>query len=211
MIRINLIQAPEREAVAKSETSETLQGRKEFFPLLALVICFAVVGLLYWTSSHRIETLNRQLVVEQREASRLAAVEAQNRSYQSQLDEINQHINVIRTLEKNRTGPRDFMTLLGNAANRVNGVYLISVNAQTDHIAIHGQSDSADALAGFIAALKSVGSFSDVELQQFFEDDQNAQVSFKFDLDCFYKPPVEMAASALPAPPSGNTGRPPGR
>lgn len=211
MIRINLIQSPEREALAKSAAPEGLQDRKEFFPLLALVICFAVVGGLYWTSSHRIETLNQQLVAEQREAARLAAIEAQNKRYQSQLAEINQHINVIRTLEKSRTGPRDFMTLLGDAANRVSGVYLITVNAQSDHITIHGQSDNPDALAGFIAALKSVGSFSDVELQQFFEDDQKTTVSFKFDLDCFYKPPVEMAASTLPAPPSVSPGRPPGR
>lgn len=211
MIRINLIQAPEREAIAKSARREGMQERKEFFPLLALIVCFAVVGPLYWVSSHRIETLSQRLMAEQQEAARLAAVEAQNKRYETQLSEIDQHINVIRTLEKSRTGPRDFMTLLGGAADRVSGVYLISVNAQSDHIAIHGQSDNADALANFIAALQSIGSFSDVELQQVFEDDQSTRVSFKFDLDCFYKPPVEMAASTLPAPPSGRSGRPPGR
>lgn len=211
MIRINLIQAPEKEAVAKSASPEAFQGRKEFYPLVALVVCFAVVGVLYWAANHSIDTLNRQLAVEQREAARLAAIQAQNRQYQAKLDEINQHINVIKTLQKSRTGPRDFMTLLGAAADRVNGVYLISVDAQTDHIAIHGQTDSADALSGFITALKGVGSFSDVELQDFFQDDQNSRVSYKFDLDCFYKPPVEMAASTSPAPPSGEAGRPPGR
>lgn len=211
MIRINLIQAPEKEAVAKSAAPEAFQERKEFYPLVALVVCFAAVGLLYWTANHRIDALNRQLAVEQREAARLTAIEAQNKQYQARLQEINQHINVIKALEKSRTGPRDFMTLLGDAADRVSGVYLISVDAQTDHIAIHGRSDSADALSGFITSLKGVGSFSDVELQAFFEDDQNSRVSYKFDLDCFYKPPVEMAASASPASPSGEAGRPPGR
>lgn len=211
MIRINLIQTPEKEAVAKSSAPGAFQERKEFLPLVALVVCFAVVGLLYWAANHRMEVLNRRLAVEQREAARLAAIEAQNKRYQSQLEEINQHINVIKTLEKSRTGPRDFMTLLGSAADRVSGVYLISVDAQTDHIAMHGQADSAGALSSFITALKGVGSFSDVELQDFFEDDQNSRVSYKFDLDCFYKPPVEMAASTSPASPSGEAGRPPGR
>lgn len=210
MIRINLIQSPERESAAKIQAPETAAGRKEIYPLAALVVCFAIVGALYWLANHRISSLNARLVVEQREAARLGAIEAQNKAYQAQLAEINQHINVIKTLEKSRTGPRDFMTLLGDAANRVSGVYLISVAGQSDHITMHGQADNANDLAGFIAALKS-GAFTDVELQQFFEDDQNGRVSYKFDLDCFYKPPVEMAASTAPASPSGAAGRPPGR
>jgi Tfp pilus assembly protein PilN len=211
MIRINLIQAPQTEAAAKAAAPQGLPDRKEFFPLLALLISFAAVGLLYWGWNHRIASLNQQLAAERQEAVRLGVVEAQNKQYESRLAEINQHINVIRTLQTSRTGPRDFMTLLGDAADRVNGLYLLSVSAQNGRIMIHGQSDNTDAVADFIAALQGIDSFNDVELRQVFEDDQRTRVSFKFDLDCFYKPPVEMAASALPAPPSGGPGRSPGR
>ena len=211
MIRINLIQATERETETKIASQQGLRDRKEFFPLLALVVCFGVVGALYWGWNHRIATLNRQLTAERQEAGRLAAIEAQNKQYESQLAEIDEHINVVRTLQKSRTGPRDFMTVLGDAADRVKGLYLLSVSPQNGRISIHGQSDNADAVANFIAALESIDSFSDVELRRVFEDDQSTRVSFKFDLDCLYKPPVEMAASTLPASPSGSAERPPGR
>lgn len=211
MIRINLIQAPVREKETKTSETASLRDRKELAPLLALVICFGLVGLMYWSASRSITALNRQMAVEKREAAHLAALEAQNKRYQSQLAEINQHITVIQTLEENRTGPRDLMTFLGGAADRVNGLYLLSVDMQKGRLNIHGQSDDADAVANFIAALDAAGSFRDVELRRVFEDDQSNRVSFKFDLDCLYKPPVEVAAAALPASPSGSAVRPPGR
>ncbi|MGH9398067.1 MAG: PilN domain-containing protein [Terriglobia bacterium] len=211
MIRINLIQAPAREMETKASEAASLRERKELYPLLALVVCFGLVGLMYWRSSHSLAVLNRQMTVEKMEASRLAALEAQNKRYQSQLGEIDQHIDVIQTLEKGRTGPRDLMALLGSAAGRVNGLYFLTVDTQKGRLNIHGQSDDADAVANFIAALEDAGSFSDVELRRVFEDDRYTKVSFKFDLDCLYKPPVDAAASTLPAPPSGGSGRPPGR
>ncbi|MGH9404964.1 MAG: PilN domain-containing protein [Terriglobia bacterium] len=211
MIRINLIQSSEKQVEAKTAARGGLRDRKEFFPLLALVISFAVVGLLYEYWTHQIDTLNRQLVSERQEAARLTAVEAQNRQYESQLSEINRHIDVIQTLEKNRTGPLDLMARLGNAADRVNGVYLTSVTSQNGRLSLQGQSDTVAAVAGFIASLETSGTFGAIELRQVFEDDQGTRVSFKFDLECSYTPPVEMAASALPAPPSGTPGRPPGR
>ncbi|MGH9450458.1 MAG: PilN domain-containing protein [Terriglobia bacterium] len=211
MIRINLIQAPARETETKTSETASLMGRKELYPVLALVVCFGLVGLMYWSASHGISTLNRQLALEKLEAARLAALEVQNKHYQAQLAEINQHITVIQTLQENRTGPRDLMTLLGGAADRVNGVYLLSVNTQKGRLNIHGQSDNADAVANFIAALDAAGSFRDVALRRVFEDDRSTEVSFKFDLDCLYKPPVEVAASELPASPSASAGRPPGR
>ncbi|MDE3181503.1 MAG: PilN domain-containing protein [Acidobacteriota bacterium] len=211
MIRINLIQAPSRETEAKAPAAGSLKGRREIYPLAAFVVCLGLVGLLYLNSNHSISTLTARLAAERKEASRLSVLEAQNKRYQSQLGEINEHINVIQTLEKNRTGPRDLMALLGGAADRVNGLYFLSVNTEKGRLNIHGQSDDANRVADFIAALEDAGSFSDVELRRVFEDDRNTKVSFKFDLDCLYKPPVEVAASSPPAPPSDGSGRPPGR
>lgn len=211
MIRINLIQTPAAEVEGKAADVAGLRGQKALYPLLALVLCFACVGLFYWVSTRSITTLTRQMQIEQREAARLAALEAQNKNYQAQLEEINQHINVIQELQKQRTGPRDLMTLLGGAADRVNGLYFLSVDTSKGRLKIQGRSDDADALANFITALEGERSFSDVELHSLFEDDRYSQVSFKFDLDCLYKPPVDVAASTAPVPPTGAAERPPGR
>lgn len=211
MIRINLIQTPAAEVEGKSADSTGLRGQKAFYPLLALVVCFACVGLFYWLSTRSITVLTHQMGVERREAARLQALEVQNKSYQAELEEINQHIDVIQELQQRRTGPRNLMALLGGATNRVNGLYLLSVDTSKGRLDIQGRSDNADALANFITALEGESSFSNVELHSLFEDDRYSRVSFKFDLDCLYKPPVDVAASTAPVPPTGAEGRPPGR
>lgn len=211
MIRINLIQTPAAEVEGKAADTAGLRGQKALYPIVALVVCFACVGLFYWLSARSITVLTRQMQVERREAARLAALEAQNKSYQAELEEINQHINVIQELQQRRTGPRDLMTLLGGAANRVNGLYFLAVDTGKDRLKIQGKSDDANALANFITALEGESSFSDVQLHSLFEDDRDSRVSFKFDLDCLYKPPVDVAASTALVPPTGAVGRPPGR
>ena len=210
MIRINLIQPVKQEVEPKArEAAPSLAQRKEIYPLASLVICLAVVGLIYWISNYKINQLNSQIAVERQEAARLAGIQAQNVKYQGQLAQINEHIQLIQTLEQSRTGPQALMAQLGNAVNRTNGLYLLSVDASKDRLAIHGQSDHVNAIADFIATLESLQSFNDVQLRQVFEDDQSSRVSFKFDLDCLYRPPVE--APPPPAPPAGLKGRQPGR
>lgn len=210
MIRINLIQPVKREAEPKAhDVAPSFAQRKEIYPLASLVICFGVVGLLYWSSNHKITQLNAQIAAERQEAVRLAGIQAENTKYQGQLAQINDHIQLIQTLEQSRTGPQQLMALLGNAVNRISGLYLLSVDASQNRLAIHGQSDYVNGIADFIATLESLQSFNDVQLRQVFEDDQNSRVSFKFDLDCLYKPPVEAPPS--PAPPAGLKGRHPGR
>ncbi len=210
MIRINLIEPVKQEAKPKArEAGPGLAQRKEGYPLASLVICCGLVGLLYWSSTHRITQLNAQIALERQEAARLAGIQAQDTMYQGQLAEINNHIQLIQSLQQSRTGPRQLMAQLGDAVNRISGIYLLSVDASKERLAIRGQSGGVNRIADFIATLDSFPSFNDVQLRQIFEDDQNGTTSFKFDLDCLYRPPVE--APPTPAPPSGFGGRQPGR
>ncbi|MGH8324644.1 MAG: hypothetical protein ACRETD_12740, partial [Steroidobacteraceae bacterium] len=63
-------------------------------------------------------------------------------------------------------------------------------------------------IADFIAALKSAGSFSDVQLRQYFESDRQDLVTFKFNIDCVYQsrsavtPASQSPAPAKPARPT---------
>ncbi len=214
MIRINLIQPPPSEVEAKAKLQEpsALLQRKEFMPIVSLVVCFGIVGLLYWSANRHIDQLNQQLVIEQQEAARLAGVQAQNRKLEVQLNEIKQHLAVIETLQANRTGPQRLMTLLGDAVNRVNGLYLLSVSTEKGRLTIHGQSDHMNGVADFITALQSIPAFADVQLRQIFEDDQkNGAVSFKFDLDCEYQPVPEAPRASAVVIPASAPARLPGR
>jgi len=68
-------------------------------------------------------------------------------------------------------------------------LYFFSVAHQGDRVDIQGQAGSANSVAALMASLKTSGYFDDVELKQFYEDDKENLVSYKFNLDCLFKPP----------------------
>jgi Tfp pilus assembly protein PilN len=211
MIKINLIQEAAREQNPKLGRVATLRLNNGIYALASVVVCFGIVSLLYWVWNHEISGLNQKIDVARIEAARLAGIEAQNRRYADELSQIENHIRVIQALEKNRTGPLDLMAKLGNAVDGIQGIYLLSVKSNGGQLVIDGQSGRVNAIADFISALQNDRSFQNVELHQLFEDDQNTQVSFKFDLVCLYTPPVETAASIPAVAPAADSRRPPGR
>jgi Tfp pilus assembly protein PilN len=82
------------------------------------------------------------------------------------------------------------MNGLGDLVSRTTGLYLLTVNAQGGRLLIQGQSDSVEAIVNFIGVLRHSGSFADVQFHQFFQDDQEKRLSFKFNLDCVYQSPA---------------------
>lgn len=211
MIKINLIQAPVQEPERKADWAVSPNQRNGMYGLAAAVCCFAIVGCFYWAWEHEVTGLEEKIEAARLEAAQLAGIQAENRRYESELVQIQNHIIVMQALEKTRTGPRDLMTRLGAAVDTINGLYLTSVKSARGRLVIDGESDRLSAVANFISALQNDASFQQVQLNQFFEDDRNSEVSFKFDLVCLYTPPVETAASVPPAAPAGSSGRPPGR
>ena len=45
-------------------------------------------------------------------------------------------------------------------------------------------------MANFLAFLKNSGSFDDVQLEQFYQDDQHERLTYKFTLSCQFKSPT---------------------
>ena len=197
MIRINLLRE-DGSRVAHKRTRETainLSNPGMVFAVAA-VLCAAVLGFLWWNWSHQIDRLNQDMLKARAEQARLAAIEAENQRYQLQVRALEDRIRTIESLEASRTGPVHFMSSLGQMAGQTDGLYLITVAPDGDRILLKGMADSVAALAKFIAALKQAGSFGDVQLRQYYQDDQPDRVSFKFDLDCLYRRPAGQGSSA---------------
>jgi hypothetical protein len=51
-------------------------------------------------------------------------------------------------------------------------------------------------IAELVSTLRTAGDFRDVQLRQYFEDDRQGQVNFRFNLDCVYRPPSAAVPSA---------------
>ena len=202
MIRINLLGIAK--PAAKQAGPPTTVARQALIFVVSLVVAFGVVFFMwrYWSSD--IDRLNKKKAEEQREADRLAQIRAENQKYVAQREQLEQRINTIQALQQSRVGPVDLMSSLGGIVNRSNDLYLLTVSPDGARVAIRGQSNSVESIANFIANLKDSGSFDDVQLRQYYQDDQFERLSFKFTLDCVYKlPPLPAAAQPAAAPAAG--------
>lgn len=205
MIRINLLGVARPTKV--SGPPPTVARHALVFGVSA-VVAFGIVGFFYRYWSSQIDTLNKQKAEQQRERDRLAQIRAENDRYRAQLEQLQRRQDTIQQLQDSKAGPVDFMDRLGDIVNRSNDLYLLAVNPDGARVAIRGQSNSVESISNFIARLKDSGSFGDVQLRQYYQDDEHNRLSFKFNLDCTYKlpsaahPPAQAAgAPAAPARP----------
>lgn len=203
MIKINLLAGAKPQFESKPQAATPAAAAKAFQGKAfgaSLLVAAIISGAIYLLWSHQITALNQRLEVEKREAARLAQIQAENQRYQQRLEELERRINAIQTLQSNRTGPVELMATLGSTVNHAKDLYLTAVDASGSRIFLQGVSTTEASIAEFIAALKSNGSFSDVQLRQYFESDRPSLVTFKFNIDCAYQPNATVtAASQAPA------------
>lgn len=204
MIRINLIRTGPAPGVKPPGPPTTL-GRHIVVFLVSLGLMLLAVVLLWRVWSKNIDELQEKLKHERDEQARLASFKAENLKFEQQKRQLEQRINTIQMLQASRVGPAELMTALANTVNRTNDLYLLSVGPPP-RVAIRGESDSVESIARFIAALKKSGSFDDVQLQQYYQDDRDNRLSFKFNLDCLYKVPT-VPVAATPATPPRRAGK----
>jgi len=168
--------------------------------LVSLLASLVLSGLPYGLWNRQLSRVSQDLAIEQREAARLSAIQAENQRFQQRVSEAERRLETVRSLLSRRVGPVALMNALGVMVNRTTGLYLLTVNAEGNRLVIQGQSDSVEAIANFVAVLRRSGGFADVQFHQFFQDDQEKRVSFKFNVDCVYQP---LAAPATPQAGSG--------
>lgn len=200
MIRINLLGVTK--PVARSAgPSEGMAPEAIIIPGVLLVVLGLIAGFIFWYWTSQINALNKRYADAQREQARLAGIMEQNKVYEARLNQLQQRINTIQTLQSSRTGPVELMHVLGLLANRSNDLYLLTVTTTGGRLVLTGQANSPDAIANFIGALQRSDTFDDVQLRQSVEDDKDKRVSFKFNLDCVFKQTAPETATAPGAQP----------
>ena len=155
----------------------------------ALIICFGIVGVIYKIWTNQIADLRKARNREKIRQTELAVVKAQNEKYQQRLKDLETRINTIQALQNSRVGPVELMSALGNVVNKTNDVYLYTLAPAGDRLQLKGQSGTVDSMANFLAFLKNSGSFDDVQLEQFYQDDHQRAP----DLQVLAELPVQIA------------------
>ena len=79
---------------------------------------------------------------------------------------LQQRIDVIETLQKNRTGGQELLQMVANTVVRVDALWLTSLDRKGDNLEIEGEAGSINAVANFITQLKRSGYFDKVEIKK---------------------------------------------
>jgi Tfp pilus assembly protein PilN len=208
MIKINLLGvAPPPTKAAVVGGPPATKATQVLMVVASLIVCLGIVGVTYKIWSNQIADLEKRRTQEKVRQTELGAVKTQNAQYQQRLKDYETRVKSIEALQASRVGPVELMTALGNAVDKTTDVYLSSMATTGDRIELKGQSGTVESMANFLAYMKNSGSFTDVQLELFFEDDVKDQVSYKFTLSCQF---VSLAGGASPtagaAPGAGSGG-----
>lgn len=202
MIRINLLEGTGRQADTAPPTGSAARFQARVF-LLTLLAAAVLTAAAYTWVSYRKSMLDSQLATENAEAARLAAIGRENARYEAQLRDIERRMVAIQSLEDNRQGPGRLMSLVADAVNRAPGLYLESVTPKNDRLIFAGTSRSVIAIASLVAALESAPDAHDVELREYYENDQkDGEIAYKFNVDCKFQPAANRAPRQTEAAPA---------
>jgi type IV pilus assembly protein PilN len=195
MIRINLLGQARPKAAKKAVPLEaTVQV---LFLAVAVGLAVVILFITYLQQKRQLDATNQKISNLKAEKANLQAIKADVDRFESQKAELQHRIDVIETLQKNRTGGQELLQMVANTVVRVDSLWLTSLERKGDSLDIQGQAGSINAVANFITQLKRSGYFGKVEIKEAKETDivKSAQ-TFGF----------KMSAEIIPAPTSSPEG-----
>lgn len=169
MIRINLLgQARPKAAKQAVPLEATVQI---LFLAVAMALAAVILGVTYFQQRRQLDDANKRISALRAEKASLQQIKQDVDRFESEKNVLQQRINVIETLQKNRSGAQDLLQMVANTVVRVDSLWLTSFNRSGDALNIDGEAASIDAVANFITELKRSGYFDKVEIESAKEND----------------------------------------
>ena len=196
MIRINLLgQARPKAAKTTVPLEATVQI---IFLLVAIGLAVVVLGITYYQQKRQLDETNKRIAALRAEKASLQQIKAEVDRFESEKTVLQQRIDVIETLQRNRSGGQDMLQMVANTVVRVDSLWLTSLDRKGDSLDMEGEAGSINAVANFITELKRSGYFDKVEIKSAKENDlvQSAQ-TYGFTMT------VAIAARSDAVPPTG--------
>jgi Tfp pilus assembly protein PilN len=195
MIRINLLGRARPKAARQAVPLEaTLQV---VFLFAALILAFGV--LYYHSHSMDVEAAEVRVHIQKQmgEKARLEQLKTQVDDFERQKAVLQQRINVIEELQRNRTGDQELLDALATTVVRTDTLWLTSLDRKGDALTIQGAAGSINAVANFITQLKQSGYFDQVEIKESQQDTKTTDVqTFNFTLTAqFALPQLKQPAA----------------
>ncbi len=164
-----------------------------------------VLGITYYQQKRELDETNKRISPRcepRRPACR--QIKAEVDRFESQKAVLQQRIDVIETLQKNRSGGQELLSMVANTVVRVDSLWLTNLDRKGSNLEIKGQAGSINAVANFITQLKRSGYFDNVEIKEASETDlvKSAQ-TFGFSMTAAIAGAAPPEAQAKPQPAGG--------
>jgi Tfp pilus assembly protein PilN len=211
MIRINLLGQARPKAAKKAVPLEATM--QIIFALAAIGLAVVVLGITYFQQKRDLDKTNGQIAILRAEKASLQQVKQDVDNFQAQKAVLQQRIDVIETLQKNRTGAQELLQQVANTVVRVDSLWLTSLSQAGNALDIQGEAASINAVANFLTQLKRSGYFDKVEIKEAKENDVAKGVeTFGFSISAAVgqasAPGAEGRAQPKPAGTAAPTGQP---
>jgi type IV pilus assembly protein PilN len=207
MIRINLLgQARPKATKAAVPVEATMQA---VMAILALAAAVVVLGIIYYQQTNEYNKTEARITALKAEKASLQQVKQDVERFESQKSTLQQRIDVIETLQKNRSGGQELLQMVANTVVRVDELWLTSLNRTGNNIDVQGEAGNIDAVANFITQMKRSGYFDNVEIKDAKENDLRPGVeTYSFTMSATVNP-NGIAATAGQAQTTSTTAPPP--
>ncbi len=197
MIRINLLGRTRPKA---TRTTVPLEATLQYVLLvIALVVSVGALYGHYLLLDRENTKVAAHIQKQTGEKARLEQLKQQVDNFEKQRAVLQQKINVIEELQRNRTGGQELLEAIANTVSRTDTLWLTSVERKGDGLTITGSAGSINAVANYITQLKRSGYFQTVEIKESHQDGSNKAVQiFIFSLSATFGLP-QSAGAAPPA------------
>jgi Tfp pilus assembly protein PilN len=194
MIRINLLgqtrPKAQRRAVPLESTLQLL------FLVLALALGFGFLSIDYWQLSNKIKDVQKDIDQKTQQKAQLEQIKQQVDAFEKQKNLLQQRINVIETLQRNRTGGQELLDAVANTVSRTDTLWLTSLSRKGNALTLVGTAGSINAVAEYITQLKRSGYFAQVEIKEAKQNDNPDVQLFDFILNAEFAPPATKPVTA---------------
>jgi Tfp pilus assembly protein PilN len=199
MIRINLLGRARPKAARQAVPLEaTLQI---VFFAAALLVAFGVLYYNWHSTNQQIIEVRLHIQKQTGEKARLEQLKAQVDEFERQKVVLQQRINIIEELQRNRTGGQELLDALANTVTRTDTLWLTSMTRSGNGLTLVGTAGSINAVANFITQLEHSGYFDQIEIKESTQDPRNVAVqTFTFTLTAQFTLPQDKSATSISAP-----------
>lgn len=211
MIRINLLGQARPKAAKQTVPLEATVQILLFGA--AVVVAAVVLIVVYMSQSKQLDQAKGRIRELQTEKASLQQIKSDVDKFESQSAVLQQRIDVIETLQKNRSGAQDLLQMVANTVVRVDALWLTSITRSGDSLDIEGEAGSINSVANFITELKRSGYFTNVEIKDAKENDIRPAVqTYGFSMSVSIAPqpngaPTTQATGTTQPPPPARKGR----